>query len=371
MLLIDQLELTPSQTIILREVHRATTASRVDLSRITGLSTQSLTRITKQLIDMGILVEGERRINGRGQPAIHLSISPSRFVSFGIVIEHDQITCVAVEMCGEQILYLKRRGNYMCAKDALSEAQFMLSTAVSQAPKNSYALGVGISVSGFFYKEASRKFISYNDPNGWRKIDLTKDLKMPINMPIIVENDGRSAAIGQAIDGVGRNLDSFFLILMTQDVGGGFVHKGDLIRGQLGNAGEVGEFVPRGPSAIRPTTESLEKFLKNKFGTMLSDLEIEKALLHKDKIIYEWVEGAAESLKPALSAITKLLDPYAIILAGRLLPSLREAVASKIKIDGLSFQGLSAPTPRIIVDPRTDNPCLGASALPVALFLYN
>ena len=354
----------------MREIHRAGSATRVDLTKLTGLSTQSLTRITKQLIDNDILVEGERRINGRGQPAIFLSIRPSRFISFGIVLEHDQITCVASELGGDQIFYLKRRGDFQKAEHALAEANSMLATAMEQCPENAFALGVGVSVSGFFFEEGSRKFISRNDVEGWRTIDLTESLMTPIDIPIFVENDGRAAAIGQAVNGIGRQTDYFFLILMTKGIGGGFVHRGELIRGRLGNAGEVANFVPRTPSTMRPTVESLNSFLRQKWGTNPSEEQIQAAIQGEDPAIMEWVAGAAETLGPALNAIIALLDPKAIILAGRLLPSVRQALADRFSIDGISFAGVQAPIPAILVDPKTDCLSVGAAALPIAAFLY-
>src|ERR1700761_5879303 len=192
---IDQLELITSQRAVIRDIHRYDSATRIELARSTGLSTQSLTRITKHLLDIGLLVEGERRIVGRGQPAIDLEIRPNSIVSFGVVIEHDQITCVVTELGGEQIVSLKRRGPYHKAENALAEVRAMLKAAISESPEDAVALGVGISVSGLFIEEASRRFVSRNDVEGWRAIDLTECLALPIDMPVFVENDGRAAAI--------------------------------------------------------------------------------------------------------------------------------------------------------------------------------
>jgi len=367
---LQSLDLIASQTAVIREIHKLGSTARVDLARATGLSTQSLTRITKELIDEGLIIEGERRHSGRGQPAVTLSISPGRLVSFGLVIEHDQITCVAAELGGERIFYLKRRGSYENAELAVAEASAMLRTAVEQCPKHAVALGVGVSQSGFFFDEGSRRVASRNDPTGYAKVDLRTALQLPTDMPVFVENDGRAAAVGQAVDGVGKNLDSFFLILMTKGVGGGFVHRGELIRGRLGNAGEVASFVPSAPSHLKPSAESLRDFLRSRWGSTPSDEEIEAALEQKDAVVEEWLDGATRSLQPALEAITALLDPSAIILAGRLLPTVRRAIAERITIEGISYKEFRAPVPQVIVDPRTDCLSVGACALPVADFLY-
>lgn len=355
--------------MVIREVHRCGAATRVDIAKTTGLSTQSLTRITKELLDGGLLVEGERRNGGRGQPAIYLTVAPGQFVSFGLVFEHDRITCVAYDLTGEELFLLKRRGAYEDAQKAVAESLEMLTAAIAQVPDNAFALGVGISISGFFTEPGSRRFVSRNDIAGWQKFDLSVDYKPPIEMPVFVENDGRAAAIGQAVNGVAKGYQSFFLILMTKGIGGGFVTDGQLIRGRQGNAGEVAKLVPPTPSTRRPTAESLKNHLFEKWGSVPTDAEIERALLLDDADIAEWLEGAAETMTPVANMIVALFDPEAIVLAGRLLPSIRKAIADRMIVNGISYKGFEALKPTLVIDPKTDSLTVGAASLPIAAFL--
>lgn len=367
---IEKAALPTSHVAVIREIHRAGSATRVELAKTIGLTPQSLTRITQQLIDQGMIVEGERQIAGRGQPAIPLRIAPGRFVSFGIVIEHNQITCTATELGGERLVFLRRRGDFAKAKAAQSVSIAMLETAASQAPADAYALGVGVSISGFFFEPGSRRIISKGDPSGWRAMDLTRTLRPPFPMPVFAENDGRAAAIGHAVAGIGRHLDSFFLLLMTKGTGGGYVHKGELIRGHLGNAGEISQLLPRSPAPFRPNLDSLCEFLRTKWGALPSDPEIDAAIANHEAAIEEWLEQVTTSLGSALTAVTALLDPKAIILAGQLPLSVRRAIAARVQIKGVNFGGFQAPAPELIVDPESDCLVSGACALPVADFLY-
>lgn len=366
---LDDLSLIPSNFAVIREVHRCGATTRVDIARSTGLSTQSLTRITKELLDGGLLVEGERRNGGRGQPAIYLTVAPGQFVSFGLVFEHDRITCVAYDLTGEELFLLKRRGAYEDAQKAVDESSEMLTAAIAQAPDGAFALGVGISISGFFTGPESRRFVSRNDVEGWQKFDLSVDYKPPIEMPVFIENDGRAAAIGQALNGVAKGFQSFFLILMTKGIGGGFVTDGQLIRGRQGNAGEVAKLVPPTPSTRRPTAESLKNYLLEKWGSVPTDAEIERALLLNDADIAEWLDGAAETMTPVVNTIVALFDPEAIVLAGRLLPSIRKAIADRMIVNGISYRGFEALKPTLVIDPKTDSLTVGAASLPIAAFL--
>ncbi|XLM19632.1 winged helix-turn-helix transcriptional regulator, partial [Chromobacterium piscinae] len=51
--------------------------TRADLARLTALTPQTVSNITAELLDAGMLLAGEPlREGGRGQPAIPLSLNP-------------------------------------------------------------------------------------------------------------------------------------------------------------------------------------------------------------------------------------------------------------------------------------------------------
>jgi len=374
MIPLKDMELIPSEIMVIRELHKSKQASRAELCKLTQLSPQSLTRLTKKLIDNGLIVEGDKRTKQRGQPAISLSIAASKFVSFGIAIEYDKVTCSIYALDGEQLFFLKNNGDYSIAKSAIEVANNLLQVAISQCPEQAVALGVGVSVSGFFKKQNGLRLISRTDMEGWLDVDLITFLTPSTNLPVFVENDGSTSALGQLVSGMGGEFESFFQVLMTQGIGGGFIQNGQLVRGFNGNAGEVSHFFPLTETRqrlYRPTEEGLNKFCQERWGNTPSDEELESMIMAGEKDLDEWITNAAIYLKQGLDAIIAILDPEAIILAGRLPYSIRLALSKKIMLEGLYYGNEYGPKPNLLVDPAKTDLSNSSALLPVAYQLYN
>jgi len=74
------------------------------------------------------------------------------------------------------------------------------------------------------------------------------ELSKQLNTPVILENDANAAAIGEHWMGAGRGMDDFILLTLGTGIGGGIIHDGNIVRGHIGMAGELGHItvVPNG-----------------------------------------------------------------------------------------------------------------------------
>ena len=71
--------------------------------------------------------------------------------------------------------------------------------------------------------------------------DLKKDLEIALkNKKIIIENDANCFALSESNNGAGKGFDSVFGVILGTGVGGGFVFKGNLLRGPNSISGEWG-----------------------------------------------------------------------------------------------------------------------------------
>lgn len=353
---------------VLEALYSAGRPSRTELARATGLSVQSLTRITAELIASGHVAEASRRIGQRGQPAIELALRPSRLVSLGLVLEHDRITCVSKDLADATMTRWEESGDFLSAEATARAAERLVEQALATLPAGAERLGLGIAQSGFFFLAGEQRIVSRNDVAGWAGLDLAGRLGERFGLDVIIENDGSAAAVGHTIHGIGTTYHSFFLVLLTRGVGGGVISERRLLRGRLGNAGELAVLMPVDPGEIRPTTESLRRWLADAWGHEPDSAAIEAALDAGDPTLRRWLDQAAETLGKALNGVTALLDPEAIILAGRLSPRLRGALAARLQMVSPRIDGIVAPSPAILVDPESDCLEFGAAALPIARF---
>lgn len=108
-------------------------------------------------------------------------------------------------------------------------------------------LGAGIGIPGLPDKDKGSVIFA---PNlGWKNFNLVKVLKTTFNLPILLENDANTAALGEQWLGAGRGSANMIMITIGTGIGGGLIINGSLYTGANGSAGEIGHTVinPEGP----------------------------------------------------------------------------------------------------------------------------
>nr|WP_232367549.1 ROK family transcriptional regulator [Alteromonas pelagimontana] len=354
---------------MLEIIRRNKKATRAQIAKETGLSTQSLTRLTKQLMQLDLISEHSRVEGHRGQPAIYLTITEKRFCCVGVVFEHDRITVVLDDFNCKNILKFTEHGTFLSAARATKLAQDMLEKLFATIEDSITVLGIGVSISGFFMN-IEGQICSQQDPVGWSQINFQAMFAERFNCPCFVENDGNAASIGFSQTQEGATFQSFFLLLFTLDVGGGFVFNGQLVDGAYGNAGEIAALFNSNASMPRPTIGSLQQYYSDAAAQPTDYGDIEKAIAKGDPIIESWTMSCVESMKYPLKAIQSLLDPEAIIFAGRLPDALQKKLSENIHIAAPSFGGLTAPKPTIYVSGGSNILELGVTSIP-AFYFFN
>lgn len=350
------------QVQVLRALHFARRASRRELATKSGLSPQSLTRIAQELLSAGFIEELERRrTGGMGQPAIELRIRPGRILSVGLILEYDRVTCVLRDLADGVLHRAQVKGQFLTAEKTVHAAEKLVAKVMKALPKDATLLGLGVSQSGFFFDPARQRIVALGDVAGWASMDLGARLSERFGVDVYIENDGRAAATGHLVHGVGTQFDDYFVVLMTHGIGGGGVVDRRLIRGRSGNAGEM----PRG-EGMRANVGSLADQLGISYSDESFDARVEQAVADSDPLLIEWLTVSAAKLEQVLIGICRVLDPEAVIFSGRLPFSVRTALAERISLPGRSIGDISAPAPTIVIDPAADCLEIGAAALPIA-----
>ncbi len=77
---------------------------------------------------------------------------------------------------------------------------------------------------------------------------MRDEIETTVGTRVILENDANAAALGETWIGAGKDVDDLVLLTLGTGIGGGIIHKGRVVRGMVGMAGEVGHMtvVPNG-----------------------------------------------------------------------------------------------------------------------------
>ncbi len=122
-------------------------------------------------------------------------------------------------------------------------------------------VGVGVGVPGFILMD---KGIVVGAPNlpEFDNYPVRDEIEKRLGAKVILENDANAAALGEKWMGAGRDVNDLILLTLGTGIGGGIIVNGNILRGYLGMAGEIGHTTisPNGYPCGCGNTGCVEKY---------------------------------------------------------------------------------------------------------------
>ena len=185
---------------------------------------------------------------------------------------------------------------------------------------------------------------------GWYRFPLRDWLHDLTALPVTIENDANTAALGEASCGAGRGFNPAFYMNMGSGVGGGLVVDGKIYHGDMPGEAEVGHLrldsegttvesncsgwavdrAIRDAIIDKPDSIFAQLIGEEKFGEAKY---LAAALEQGDPIAQHILGAVTDNLSLALSHVTHLFHPQVISLGGGLSlvgHPLREGIAEKL-----------------------------------------
>ena len=176
---------------------------------------------------------------------------------------------------------------------------------------------------------------------GWHNFPIAKLFRERFNVPVALENDANTAALGEYIYGAGRGFKNIVYITVSTGVGGGIIINGEILHGIGWGAGELGhtivqpdgircncgstgclETICAGVHIARRAKERLasgEPSLLNKMISNINEVTaktVVEAVRQKDKLASEiWTE-TCRYLAVGVGNVITLIAPEAIVIGG-------------------------------------------------------
>lgn len=360
------LSMTANEKRVVEIIHRQADATRADVTRETDLAAQSISRIVDGLVDRGLVSLGEKMITGRGQPSPHLLLNHDAAYSVGLSIMTDAVSGVVMNLGGEVIAKhwihltdVHRDAIFHSAKTVFD--QLVAATGID----HHRIAGVGVAVTGFFVGRGRQ--VNPPDPLGEIAfIEIDRELVASVQRPVWLENDGKAAAMGEALTGIGRRFPTFAYIFFSMGLGGAVVIDGRVFPGVFGNAGEFAGIWRLDEQDDRPTLEQLRRMMAQggvahpDIYAMISDFDVDAPGVE------EWIDRALPRLDQLASAISAVLDPEAVVLGGRIPKALAQRLADRMAVYGIPRRNVIKPNPQIVVSTVSgDAAAIGAAATPL------
>ncbi len=299
-------------------------SSRADIARRTGLAPSALTRLVRELIREGLVVETGKRPSHGGRRATLIAFNPNFATTIGIKVEADRLLGARVDLEGR---IEAREESSLPAPPSPSGVLERIIRLVD-ALQRGKTLGVGICISGSV--DPLRGVDLYSPILGWRNVALQPPLEVKLGISVRVENDVNALTLAEHWYGAGRAFRNFVCLTVGEGIGAGVVINGELYRGTFGGAGEVGHITidPDGPRCRCGERGCLEVFASDRFlaaeaGRLgFPDIpSLEKAA----RASVDGAQGAFARMGRYLGIgaknLVNLLNPEAIVLGGERMES--------------------------------------------------
>ncbi|WP_285240175.1 ROK family protein [Pseudarthrobacter sp. MEB009] len=238
-------------TVIVDAIRRSSGGmSRVELAQIVGLSPQTISNISRRLLDQHLIIEAGKEGSGPGKPRTILRLNPAGMYALGVHLDPAVTTVVVLDLVGAVVQHSRIAtpgGSDPAAVIATIAAEIAAVVAASGVDQSLIA-GLGLATPGPIDLDNG----TVVDPPllpGWDRVELRNALSAATGYSVLVDKDVTSAAVAETWAGGPSGSGSFIFMYMGTGIGCGIVLNDEVVRGTSGNAGEIGHIMvdPDGP----------------------------------------------------------------------------------------------------------------------------
>ncbi|SJM33526.1 ROK family protein [Mesorhizobium delmotii] len=346
-----------NRAMVISAVRRAGQPSRTEIAATTGLSHSTISAISSDLIQEGILTESkasETVSMKRGRPQVGLSLNPEAAAVLAVVLSLNFLSVAVIDYAGQVVAEEQRRLDTltMSRDELIDECVAIVRRRIEDPDLDVQSVArIALAIQGITDSHARAMLWSPITPQ--TNIAFADILEREFGIPAIMENDCNMMAVALRWREPDRYRDDFIAILLSHGIGMGLVLKGELFTGTHSSGGEFGHMIHRPGGALcrcgrrgcveayagnyaiwrnaRQLSENAEPVAD------VSDAEM-RALAARarqaDGPEREAYRKAGEALGFGLGSLFALIDPAPVAMVGAnaaafdlIEPALREAIA--------------------------------------------
>jgi predicted NBD/HSP70 family sugar kinase len=368
-----------NERLILSLIRRHRNLAKVEIARLTGLSTQTTTVIINRLEADGLLLAGEPQRGRIGQPSVPYSLNPDGAFGLGLMIGRRSCDLVLIDLIAGIRARQRMIYPFPAPRDIVAFAVREMPNLLAQLPdaQQNRISGLGVAMPFELWNWEADLETPPGALGEWRNFDVAAELSRRFApWPVRICNDATSACAAELTFGAGSSYRDFAYFYVGSFIGGGIVLNGSLFPGRSGNAGALGSM----PVMRRETDGvlSLQQLIRS-----ASIYRLERRLIAAgqrgtdiwlspddwsgfEAPLDAWIAEAAEALAQAAAAVLAVIDFEAIVIDGAFPADVRRRLVERInqRLTGIDRQGL---TEAVVVAGSIgrDARAIGGAALPL------
>ncbi|MBE0008640.1 MULTISPECIES: ROK family protein [unclassified Arthrobacter] len=310
--------------IVAREVLVRGPISRSELARTLGLSAASLTRLSRPLLEAGILQEGIDVQAGQvGRPTRPLDIRPEAHRFVGIKLTGDTASGVATDLRCRPTASSARPLDSHAVDDVVD----VICALIGDLSAGGGFSGIGISLGGKVGSGEASGVVQRAPFLGWREVPLARLVQERLGIPVVLANDVVALTVAQQWFGAGRGIPNFAVLTIGAGVGYGLVINDRVIAPPDAGLGLVGHYPlsssgplcsvgHRGCSTAMLTMPGITEQLAPSTGIAPSYAEVLQQARDNHPEALSVITSAGTALGTLIAAIANLTMVQTVILSG-------------------------------------------------------
>ncbi|CAD5372377.1 Transcriptional regulator FrcR for fructose utilization, ROK family [Rubrivivax sp. A210] len=369
-----------NERVVLQAIRLHGALPGADIARATRLTAQTVSLITKRLLDEGLLRKGEPLRGKVGQPSVPLSLAPDGAYAVGVKVGRRSLDVVLIDFVGKVRQRWSLNYEYADPDALLDEIARRLQDVRQLLGPAAHARvqGVGIAAPLSLGGWQSLLGLPPAVAERWRHFDLEQAVAQVTELPVTLIKDTSAACVAELVAGRGRSVKSFLYVFVDTFIGGGLVLDSHLHGGLSGNAGAIGSlslWLGRGERASGAPPAQLLSLgslltLERAYAAagLAPDAMADTRALQAPWLVHTeaWLAEAAAAIAQAVQGAACLLDMEGVIIDGNfsreLLATLLGATAQAL--EGHDWEGVAHP--RLLAGTiGSDARALGGALLPL------
>ncbi|AVJ16641.1 ROK family transcriptional regulator [Serratia sp. JUb9] len=334
--------------------------SRIQIAELSQLAPASVTKITRQLLERGLIKEVDQQASTGGRRAISIVSETRQFHTVAVRLGRHDATITLYDMSGKSL----GEEHYPLPERTQETLENALFNAIEQfiasyQRKLRELIAISVILPGLV--DPSLGVVRYMPHIGVDNWPLVDNLQQRFNVTSFVGHDIRSLALAEHYFGATRDCEDSILVRLHRGTGAGIIVNGQIFLGNNGNVGEIGhiQIDPLGErchcgnfgcletvAANAAIEQRVRQLLAQGYPSKLLSPDdcginaICKAANRGDLLAGEVIDHVGRYLGKAVAIAINLFNPQKVVIAGEiteahkvLLPAIQSCINNQVLKD--------------------------------------
>ncbi|WP_432409174.1 ROK family transcriptional regulator [Wukongibacter sp. M2B1] len=229
-----------NRSLVISLLREEGVCSRVQLARRTDLKQATVTNIINDFINWGLVKEVGFLSGNKGRRSIGIALNTDIYRVIGVRLTRKNYSVGLFDLTDKMHLSKSVETDSNDDPRVIFQNITQTITDIIKESGDCKILSIGVAIPGPFMKKEGRIVLMTEVP-GWQNILIEKELEEIFCMPVFLEHDANLGAYAQLWHSKDiKKSEGLIYIAAGQGIGAGILINGELFKGTLGFAGEIG-----------------------------------------------------------------------------------------------------------------------------------